>query len=371
MHYPLEADSLAQIKVVGVGGGGSNAVNRMIAEGLRGVEFIAINTDAQALQLSQASRRLQIGSKLTRGLGCGGRADLGERAAEESREEIKEALEGADMVFITAGMGGGTGTGAAPVVAEISRSIGHSEGALTIGVVTKPFAFEGVPRMQAAEKGLAALEGSVDTLIVIPNDRLLALGDRRMTFQDAFRAADEVLHQGIQGISELITVPGLINLDFADVRTIMEDGGAALMSVGRAEGDNRAVKAAELAIESPLLDITIDGATGVLFNVTGGMDMTLQEIYEAADLIRDTVEKSANIIFGAVLDPEMTDELRMTVIATGFESASASRIDAMPNFTVLPVKQYEAAGDDIQVPPFLRKRSQTEEPDEKHRYLGG
>jgi cell division protein FtsZ len=355
MHYPLEADSLAQIKVVGVGGGGSNAVNRMIAEGLRGVEFIAVNTDAQALQLSQASRRLQLGTKLTRGLGCGGRSDLGTRAAEESRDDIKEALDGADMVFVTAGMGGGTGTGAAPIVAEISRNLG----ALTIGVVTKPFAFEGVPRMQSAEKGLAALEENVDTLIVIPNDRLLALGDKRMTFHEAFRAADEVLHQGIQGISELITVPGLINLDFADVRTIMADGGAALMSVGCAEGDNRAVKAAELAIESPLLDITVDGATGVLFNVTGGMDMTLQEINEAADVIRGTVDRSANIIFGAVLDPEMSEELRITVIATGFKSTASSRIDAMPNLVALPVRQY-APGDDLEIPAFLRNRSNSQ-----------
>ena len=289
MQYPLEADGLATIKVVGVGGGGSNAVNRMIAEGLSGVEFIAINTDAQALQLSQAVRRVQIGSKLTKGLGAGGRSEVGERAAEESREELEAAILGADMVFVTAGMGGGTGTGAAPVVAEIARN----SGALTIGVVTKPFMFEGGPRMQAADTGLDQLADNVDTLIVIPNDRLLTLGDRRLTFHDAFRSADEVLHQGIQGISELITVPGLINLDFADVRTIMEDGGAALMAVGRATGESRAIEAAESAIASPLLDITIDGATGVLFNVTGGMDMTLQEINEAAEVIRRTVDGNA------------------------------------------------------------------------------
>lgn len=359
MQYPLEADSLARIIVVGVGGGGSNAVNRMIAEGLRGVEFIAINTDAQALQLSQASRRLQIGGKLTKGLGAGGVADLGERAAEESREEIEEAIDGADMVFVTAGMGGGTGTGAAPIVAEIARS----SGSLTIGVVTKPFSFEGLPRMQSAERGVASLEDNVDTLIVIPNDRLLQLGDRRMTFQEAFRTADEVLHQGIQGISELITVPGLINLDFADVRTIMANGGAALMSVGAAQGDNRAVEAAKSAIASPLLDITIDGATGVLFNVTGGMDMTLQEINEAADVIRGTVDRSANIIFGAVLDPEMQDDLRITVIATGFKSNSASRTEAMSNIREFPTRRV-APGDDLEIPAFLRNRHVADEDDE-------
>jgi cell division protein FtsZ len=349
MHYPLEADSLARIIVVGVGGGGSNAVNRMISEGLHGVEFIAINTDAQALQLSQATRRLQIGSKLTKGLGAGGKSDLGERAAEESRDEIQEALSAADMVFVTAGMGGGTGTGAAPIVSETARSLG----ALTIGVVTKPFSFEGLPRMQSAEHGLAALEDNVDTLIVIPNDRLLSLGDRRMTFHEAFRAADEVLYQGIQGISELITVPGLINLDFADVRTIMADGGAALMSVGCSQGDDRAVEAAKSAIASPLLDIKIDGATGVLFNVTGGMDMTLQEINEAADVIRATVDHSANIIFGAVLDPEMDDELRITVIATGFKDRGANRADVMSNILELPRRHY-ASGDDLEIPAFLR-----------------
>ncbi|MCB0215604.1 MAG: cell division protein FtsZ [Chloroflexi bacterium] len=359
MQYPLEADGLATIKVVGVGGGGSNAVNRMIAEGLSGVEFIAVNTDAQALQLSQALRRIQIGGKLTKGLGAGGRAETGERAAEESREELEAAVGGADMVFVTAGMGGGTGTGAAAVVAEIARR----SGALTIGVVTKPFTFEGGPRMQAADAGLERLADNVDTLIVIPNDRLLTLGDRRLTFHEAFRSADEVLHQGIQGISELITVPGLINLDFADVRTIMEDGGAALMAVGRAKGDTRAVDAAENAISSPLLDITIDGATGVLFNVTGGMDMTLQEINEAAEVIRRTVDSNANIIFGAVLDPELSEEMRITVIATGFR-ANARRqgqpgqagLESRPNILELPRRRPRDDQDDLEIPAFLRNR---------------
>jgi cell division protein FtsZ len=355
MQYPLEADSLARIKVVGVGGGGSNAVNRMIAEGLKGVEFITVNTDAQALQLSQAARRIQIGSKLTKGLGAGGRSDVGERAAEESRTEIEEALVGSDMVFVTAGMGGGTGTGAAPIVAEIARN----SGALTIGVVTKPFGFEGAPRTENAETGIAGLRERVDTLIIIPNDRLLTLGDRRMTFHEAFRAADEVLHQGIQGISELITVPGLINLDFADVRTIMSDGGAALMAVGRATGDSRAVEAAERAISSPLLDITVDGATGVLFNVTGGMDMTLQEINEAAEVIRRTVDPQANIIFGAVLDKQLTDEIRITVIATGFREATAANAKAkastQSNILEMP-RRHALSNDDLEIPAFLRNR---------------
>ena len=351
MQYPLEAESLARIKVVGVGGGGSNAVNRMIAEGLSGVEFLAVNTDAQALQLSQASRRIQIGGKLTKGLGAGSRMEVGEKAAEETRSEIEESLADADMVFVTAGMGGGTGTGAAPIVAEIAKA----GGALTIGVVTKPFSFEGSPRSKAAASGLESLESKVDTLIVIPNDRLLGLGDKNMTFQEAFRMADEVLYQGIQGISELITVPGLINLDFADVRTIMSDGGAALLAVGRATGEKRAIDAAERAIKSPLLDVTIDGATGVLFNVTGGDDMTLQEIHEAADVIRRTVDPDANIIFGAVLDPTMDDEIRITVIGTGFRAFNKRETAPPDNILELPRRKF-ADDDDLEVPAFLRRR---------------
>jgi cell division protein FtsZ len=363
VYHPLEADSSAKIKVVGVGGGGSNAVNRMIAEGVTGVEFIAVNTDAQALQLSQAPRRVQLGSKLTRGLGAGGKADVGEKAAEESRGELEELIADSDMVFVAAGMGGGTGTGAAPVVAEIAKATG----ALTIGVVTRPFAFEGMPRSSSAERGIEKLESKVDTLIVIPNDKLVDLGDRGMTFQVAFRMADEVLFQGIQGISELITVPGLINLDFADVRTIMMDGGAALLAVGRASGEKRAVDAAQRAIASPLLDVTIDGATGVLFNVTGGHDMTLQEIHEAADVVRQTVDPDANIIFGAVVDPTMEDDLRITVIATGFrarrrQQTFPSVVDNIVDIRSWPERVERAAtgtdSGDFEVPAFLRRSGQ-------------
>jgi cell division protein FtsZ len=323
----------------------------MISEGLSGVEFIAVNTDAQALQLSQASRRIQIGGKLTKGLGAGSRAEVGEKAAEETRAELEEAMADADMVFVTAGMGGGTGTGAAPVVAEMAKA----SGALTIGVVTKPFSFEGNPRSDSAARGIENLEDRVDTLIVIPNDRLLALGDKNMTFHEAFRMADEVLYQGIQGISELITVPGLINLDFADVRTIMSNGGAALLSVGRATGEKRAAEAAARAIASPLLDVTIDGATGVLFNVTGGHDMTLQEIHESADVIRRTADADANIIFGAVLDPAMEDQLRITVIATGFRNHT--RREMLPsNILELPTRPRTSHHEDLEVPAFLRHR---------------
>jgi cell division protein FtsZ len=312
-------ENFAQIKVVGIGGGGSNAVNRMIDEGLVGVEFVAINTDAQALLLSDAPLRVRVGDKLTRGLGAGGDPEAGRKAAEESSDELYQVLDGADMVFITAGLGGGTGTGGAPVIAKIAKEVG----ALTIGVVTRPFSFEGARRAQTARTGIEQLKEQVDTLIVIPNDRLLQIVDKKANLQDAFRVADDVLRQGIQGISELITVPGLINLDFADVRTIMSEGGAALMAVGRATGDDRARKAAELAISSQLLDVTIDGARGILFNVTGGDDMTLFEVNEAAAIIKETAHPDVNLIFGAVVDPGMGDEIRVTVIATGFEQASA------------------------------------------------
>ena len=308
-------ENFAQIKVVGVGGGGSNAVNRMIEEGLVGVDFLAVNTDAQALLLSEAPTRVRIGDKLTRGLGAGGDPDIGRKAAEESSDELYQVLDSADMVFITAGIGGGTGTGAAPVISRIAKEVG----ALTIGVVTRPFSFEGSRRQQTAQQGIELLKEQVDTLIVIPNDRLLQIVDKKMNLQDAFRVADDVLRQGIQGISELITVPGLINLDFADVRTIMSEGGAALMAVGRASGEERAREAAELAISSQLLDVTIDGARGILFNVTGGDDMTLFEVNEAAAIIKETAHPDVNLIFGAVIDPDMGDELRITVIATGFE----------------------------------------------------
>ncbi len=310
--------SFATIKVIGVGGGGGNAVNRMIDEGLGGVEFIAVNTDNQSLALSRARTRVRIGDKLTRGLGAGGNPEIGRKAAEESADELYEVLRGADMVFITGGMGGGTGTGAAPVVAQVAKELG----ALTIGVVTRPFTFEGSRRLSSAELGIEDLKSKVDTLIVIPNDRLLQIVDKRASLNDAFRMADDVLRQGIQGISELITVPGLINLDFADVRTIMSEGGAALMAVGTASGEDRARKAAEAAISSNLLDVTIDGARGILFNVTGGPDMSLFEVNEAAAIIKETSHADVNLIFGAVIDENMHDQIRITVIATGFERQS-------------------------------------------------
>ncbi len=316
-----QVETFARIKVVGVGGGGVNAVNRMIEEGIQGVEFIGINTDAQALMLSKAPTRVRIGEKLTRGLGSGGNPETGRKAAEESAEDLYNVLKGADMVFITAGLGGGTGTGAAPIVSQIAREVG----ALTIGVVTRPFTFEGNKRMQSAESGMAKLKEQSDTLIVIPNDRLLQIMDKRASLNDAFMVADDVLRQGIQGISELITVPGLINLDFADVRAIMSEGGAALMAVGKASGEDRARLAAEQAISSQLLDITIDGARGVLFNVTGGPSLTLFEVNQAAALIRETAHPDVNMIFGAVIDPDMGDDIRITVIATGFERTGMPR----------------------------------------------
>jgi cell division protein FtsZ len=316
-----QLESFARIKVVGCGGGGCNAVNRMIDEGLSGIEFIAINTDAQALMLSKAPTRVRIGDKVTKGLGAGGDPEVGRKAAEESAEELYEVLKGSDMVFVTAGLGGGTGTGAIPIIAQIAKEVG----ALTIGVVTRPFTFEGARRQQAAEAGWNKLREHADTLIVIPNDRLLQIVDKRASLQDAFRMADDVLRQGIQGISELITVPGLINLDFADVRTIMSEGGAALMAVGQASGEDRARIAAEMAISSQLLDVTIDGARGILFNISGGPNLTLFEVNQAAAIIKETAHPDVNLIFGAVLDPSMGETIRITVIATGFERSSSIR----------------------------------------------
>lgn len=321
MDEVLTGENFAQIKVIGVGGGGGNAVNRMINEGLGGVEFISVNTDNQALMMSKAKIRVRIGDKLTRGLGAGGIPEIGRKAAEESSDDLYEVLRGADMVFIACGMGGGTGTGASPVVAQISKELG----ALTIGVVTRPFTFEGARRSQSAEAGIEALKGQVDTLIVIPNDRLLQIADKRASLQQAFSLADDVLRQGIQGISELITVPALINLDFADVRTIMSEGGAALMAVGRANGDDRARKSAEAAISSGLLDVTIDGARGILFNITGGPDLSLFEVNEAAAIIKESAHPEVNLIFGARIDESMGDEVRITVIATGFEPTRLAR----------------------------------------------
>ena len=345
-------EEFARIKVVGVGGGGSNAVNRMIEAGVSDVEFIAINTDAQALLLSEAPTRLQIGEKLTKGLGAGGNPEMGMRAAEESREELLQAMRGADMVFVTAGIGGGTGTGASPVIAQVSKELG----ALTVAVVTTPFRFEGPRRGKVAGDGVEQLKNAVDTLIVIPNDRLLQVVDRRAKVMEAFHVADDVLRQGIQGISELITVPGLINLDFADVRTIMSEGGSALMAIGRASGENRAVEAAQKAITNPLLDVTIDGAKGIIFNVTGGEDLRLHEVDEAAEIVRQTVDRDANIIFGAVIDPTMDDAIQITVIATGFDAVAkeAARPDALDKTIRFPVRSYSEA--DLDVPPFVRQR---------------
>jgi cell division protein FtsZ len=313
-------ESFARIKVIGVGGGGCNAVNRMIEEGVQGIEFVVVNTDAQALLHSKAQVKVRIGDKVTRGLGAGGNPEVGRKAGEESAEELYEVLKGSDMVFVTAGLGGGTGTGAAPIVAQIAKEVG----ALTIGVVTRPFTFEGARRQQSAEQGIGKLKEHADTLIVIPNDRLLQIVDKRVSMNDAFKVADDVLRQGIQGISELITVPGLINLDFADVRTIMSEGGAALMAVGRGSGEDRARVAAEMAISSQLLDITIDGARGILFNVTGGPNLTLFEVTQAAAIIKETAHPDVNLIFGSVIDPNMGDEIRVTVIATGFDRTGAA-----------------------------------------------
>ena len=323
-----QVEGFAQIRVIGVGGGGSNAVNRMIQANMMGIEFIAVNTDAQALLLTDTPHRIRIGDKLTRGLGAGGNPNVGAKAAEENTEDLYEALKGSDMVFITAGMGGGTGTGASPIVAQIARELG----ALTVGVVTKPFAFEGNKRRTAAEEGIANLKQHVDTLITVPNDRLLQVADKKMPLKEAFRLADDVLRQGIQGISDLITVPGLINLDFADVKTIMSAAGSALMAIGEANGETRAIDAARMAIASPLLDIDINGARGVLFNITGGLDLTLYEVNEAADIISTAAHPEANIIFGAVQDPAYDGKVKITVIATGFDgqthlSTSPQRVE--------------------------------------------
>ncbi len=314
----IEQANLAKIKVVGVGGGGGNAVNRMIDAGVKGVDFIAVNCDAQALILSKAQKKIQIGEKLTKGLGAGANPEIGEKAAQESVEELTEQLKGADMVFVTAGMGGGTGTGAAPIVADCAKKAG----ALTVGVVTKPFSFEGKRRMNQAEGGIVNLKDKVDTLITIPNDRLLQVIDRRTSMLDAFKIADDVLRQGVQGISDLIAVPGVINADFADVKTIMSDAGSALMGIGTAKGDNGAVSAAEAAIKSPLLEASIEGARGVLFNITGGKDLSLFDVTEASNIITEAVDPEANIIFGAVIDESLQDEIRVTVIATGFRGSN-------------------------------------------------
>jgi len=375
MASPLrDGEPFARIKVVGCGGGGTNAVNRMIEAGLNGVEFIAMNTDIQVLDVSSADYKLQLGENLTRGLGAGGNPEVGRSAAEESKSDIKKALEGADMVFITAGMGGGTGTGSAPVIAEIAKELGI----LTVAVVTKPFKFEGPRRSRLAEEGVDNLKDKVDTVIIIPNDRLLGVVEKRATLVEAFKEADDVLRQGVQGISDIITIPGIINVDFADVRTIMTNAGTALMGIGVASGDHRAVDAAQAAIASPLLETSIEGARAALINITGGADMTLAEVHEATELIQQATDaEDANIIFGIVQDPRLIDEVRITVLATGFDQreptvapraavGAQSRTQAAAASTGATATTTEprpdsappraASDNDVDIPAFLRRR---------------
>lgn len=359
LEFDVDMDQFAQIKVIGVGGGGNNAVNRMIESDLKGVEFIAINTDKQALFTSKAEHKIQIGEKLTRGLGAGANPEIGKKAAEESRDDIHKVLEGADMVFITAGMGGGTGTGAAPIVAEVAKELGI----LTVGVVTKPFTFEGKRRLLHAEQGIQELKGRVDTLVTIPNDRLLQVIEKKTTMLDAFRIADDVLMQGVQGISDLIAVPGLVNLDFADVKTIMLEQGLAHMGIGRASGENRAAEAAKQAIHSPLLETSIEGAKGVLLNITGGPNLGLFEVNEAAELVTQAADQDANIIFGAVINEDLKDEIRITVIATGFEQDLMKLKDKVNVSEINAGKKEVAAGDgrvknidELDIPIFLRRK---------------
>ncbi len=348
---------LAVIKVAGVGGGGTNAVNRMVDAGLSGVEFIAVNTDAQALLMCDADLKIHIGAKVTRGLGAGADPSIGHAAAQESRDELKEALKGADMVFVTAGEGGGTGTGGAPIVAELARELG----ALTVGVVTRPFSFEGRRRSDQAERGIENLRDRVDTLIVIENDRLLQVVEKRTSLSDAFRMADDILRQGVQGITDLITVPGLVNLDFADVRTIMSDAGSALMGIGSASGENRAAEAARMAVSSPLLEASIEGATGILLNITGGPEIGLFEINEAAEVVTSAADQNANVIFGAVIDSTLSDEVRVTVIATGFGAHRRRRRRIAEGVLEAPTPRpavdeggFDVADDVLEVPSFLR-----------------
>ncbi|WP_028595816.1 cell division protein FtsZ [Paenibacillus assamensis] len=366
LEFEFEMEHLAQIKVIGVGGGGSNAVNRMIDNGVKGVEFITVNTDAQALHYAKSEHKLQIGDKLTRGLGAGANPEVGKKAAEESRELIMNTLKGADMVFVTAGMGGGTGTGAAPVIAEIAKECG----ALTVGVVTRPFTFEGRKRSTHADLGIEALKEKVDTLIVIPNDRLLEIVDKKTPMMEAFRQADNVLLQAVQGISDLIAVPGLINLDFADVKTIMTERGSALMGIGIANGESRATEAARKAIMSPLLETSIDGARGVIMNITGGTNLSLYEVNEAAEIVTEASDPEVNMIFGAIIDENMKDDIKVTVIATGFEhrpTPTAAPIRRPSTPTAQEAQDVRSAslrpfgnqptGDQLDIPTFLRNRS--------------
>jgi len=351
---------IAVIKVVGVGGGGSNAVNRMVDAGVTGVDFVAVNTDAQALLGCDADVKLHIGAQATRGLGAGANPEVGQAAALESRDEIKEALKGADMVFVTAGEGGGTGTGGAPIIAELARELG----ALTVGVVTRPFDFEGRKRAEQAQQGITELRDKVDTLIIIPNDRLLQVVGKQTPVMEAFRIADDVLRQGVQGITDLITIPGLVNLDFADVRTVMSDAGSALMGIGEAEGENRAAEAARAAVSSPLLEASVEGATGILLNITGGSDVGLFEVNEAAEVVTGAADQNANVIFGAVIDENLAGKIRVTVIATGFDAKlRRERRDrepktAEPNggreWEREPSEGFQMPADTLDVPPFLR-----------------
>ena len=361
MSNGLGEERYAKIKVVGIGGGGQNAVNRMIDVGVSNVDFVAMNTDTQVLSVASAKHRLQLGETLTRGLGSGGDPEVGRQAAEESRQEIRRFLEGADMVFITAGMGGGTGTGAAPIVAEISKDLG----ALTVAVVTKPFPFEGARRVKVAAEGAEKLREHVDTMITIPNDRLLSVVEKNSTLVDAFRAADEILRQGIQGISDIITIPGMINVDFADVKAIMQDAGTALMGIGMGTGENRASVAAQAATSSPLLEIGIDGARGVLLNITGGPDLALSEVYDAADAIyRATDIENVNLIFGAVIDEKMAGQIKITILATGFDGSRPTRTALTPAEAemLIPIEEAVAVPakllpeDELDIPAFLRRR---------------
>ncbi|KPU44032.1 cell division protein FtsZ [Oxobacter pfennigii] len=354
LDFDVDIEQFASIKVIGVGGGGNNAVNRMISSGLKGVEFIAVNTDKQALHMSQAAHKIQIGDKLTKGLGAGANPEVGKKAAEESKEEITEVLKGADMVFITAGMGGGTGTGAAPVVAQAAKELGI----LTVGVVTKPFIFEGRKRLLHAENGIEELRNRVDTLVTIPNERLLQVVDKKASIIDAFRMADDVLKQGVQGISDLITIPGLVNLDFADVKTIMLNTGLAHMGVGKGSGENRATEAAKQAIHSPLLETSINGATGVLLNITGGANLGLFEVNEAAELVSQAADPDANIIFGAVIDEKLQDEIRITVIATGFDRNAMLKEVIKKQEKGFPEGKGDGSSFDdgiLEIPAFLRR----------------
>lgn len=360
----LMIDGTATIKVIGVGGGGTNAVNRMVDSGIRGVEFVAVNTDRQALLLSKAASKIQIGEKITRGLGAGANPDIGAQAAEESKNEITEALRGADMVFVTAGMGGGTGTGAAPIVAACAKEMGI----LTIGVVTKPFTFEGKKRLSQADRGIESLKSKVDTLVVIPNDKLLQVIDRKTSIVEAFKMADDVLRQGVQGISDLIAVPGLVNLDFADVKTIMLNTGMAHMGIGRASGESRAEEAAKQAVQSPMLETSIEGARGVIINITGGNNLGLHEVNTAAELVQRSVDPEANIIFGAVIDETLEEDIVITVIATGFEDEERNKLGSMPVNKIVdkaweqtikanpaPAEPAANTATDIDIPSFLRK----------------